>query len=47
MQNAVLLAILLIAGLASPQVTERVQRDFVCWESDMEFPVDCGTEDED
>lgn len=45
MQNAVLLAILLIAGLTTPPVAQRLQPDFVCWESDMEFPVDCEEED--
>ncbi len=46
MHNAVLLAIVLAAGLATPPVTQRVQSDFICWESDMEFPVDCE-DDED
>lgn len=41
----VLLAILVSAGLSMPPVAQRVQPDFVCWESDMEFPVDCDEED--
>lgn len=46
MQNAVLLAILFAAGLATPPVVQRLQPDFVCWASDMEFPVDCDDEEE-
>jgi hypothetical protein len=46
MQNAVLLAILLSVGFVAPPTTQRVQTDFICWEADMEFPVDCG-DDED
>ncbi|MFN3625592.1 MAG: hypothetical protein ACK4TP_16200 [Hyphomicrobium sp.] len=46
MQNAVLLAILLAAGLTTPPVVQRLQPDFICWESDMEFPVDCGDEED-
>ena len=46
MHNAVLLAIVLAAGLATPPVAQRIQSDFVCLESDMEFPVDCD-DDED
>ncbi len=46
MQHAVLLAILLAAGAATPPVAQRLQSDFICWESDMEFPVDCGDDDD-
>ncbi len=34
-------------ALAMPPVVQRLQPDFVCWEADMEFPVDCGDEDDD
>lgn len=45
MRNAVL-AILVAIGLSTPPVAQRLQTDFVCWESDMEFPVDCSDEDD-
>lgn len=45
MRSAVLLAILLAAGPAAPPVAQRLQSDFICWESDMEFPVDCDEEE--
>ncbi len=46
MLRAVPLIVLLAAGIATPPVVQRLQTDFICWESDMEFPVDCG-DDED
>jgi len=33
--------------LAMPPVVQRIQPEFICVESDMEFPVDCGDEDDD
>ncbi len=45
MPAAALLAIFVATGITSPPVERRVQPVFVCWESDMEFPVDCDDED--
>jgi len=45
MPAAVLLAIFIAAGHGSSPVAKRLQPEFVCWESDMEFPVDCDDDD--
>ena len=45
MPAAALLAIFVAAGFVSPPVEKRLQPVFVCWESDMEFPVDCSDDD--
>jgi len=42
-----ILLLVLAALLALPAKSEaRIQRDFVCWVPDCEFPVDCDDEDD-
>jgi hypothetical protein len=45
MRITLLLAVLFAAAIAAPPVFARLQPEFICWESDMEFPVDCDGED--
>lgn len=45
MRGALLLSIFLAATMVTPPVSARLQPAFICWESDMEFPVDCADDD--
>jgi hypothetical protein len=45
MLRSVLLVFAIAAGLSAPAVVDRLQPDFICWETDMEFPVDCDDEE--
>ena len=45
MHRTLLLVILFATAGSAPPVYQRLQPEFVCWESDMEFPVDCSDED--
>ena len=45
MRGVVLLTILFGATMVTPPVQARLQPAFICWESDMEFPVDCEEDD--
>lgn len=44
MRGALLLTIFFVSSQAFPPVAARIQPEFVCWESDMEFPVACDDE---
>ena len=41
-----LLATLLTLAAAATQADARLQRAFVCWEPDNEFPVQCDDDDD-
>jgi hypothetical protein len=41
-----LLAVMAATAVALP-ASARIQPDVVCWETDMEFPVACESDDED
>jgi hypothetical protein len=44
----VLLLLAVMAATAAPlPASARIQPDVVCWETDMEFPVACESDDED
>lgn len=45
MDRALLVVLLLAVTGSAPAVYGRLQPVFMCWESDMEFPVDCTDED--
>jgi hypothetical protein len=45
MRTTLLLLLLFTVANAGPPVFSRLQPEFICWESDMEFPVDCGDDD--
>jgi hypothetical protein len=50
-RTAMRLVLLLLAVMAATAValpaSARIQPDVVCWETDMEFPVACESDDED
>ena len=41
-----LLAVMAASAIPLP-ASARIQADVICWETDMEFPVACDSEDED